>query len=246
LNYGRPDFDRTHTLNANAVYELPFGKGKRFLNQGGWVDKVFGGFQLSSIVNLSSGPPLSITDPRATAAVLAGQFGGQTAMSTLTTNEIKDLTGVFKTPNGIYFFNPKILFATANPLPGTGLPVLQGIDLTQPLPAGYTLGTVRAASAISGTPFAGQVFFFNNAGQTGNLPRNFINGLPYLNWDAGLSKNIRFTETTRLQIRFEAFNVLNRQVPQYNANTDINSDSFGRVTTFTTGRIFQFGARFDF
>jgi hypothetical protein len=246
LNYGRPDFDRTHTVNANMVYELPFGKGKRFLNEGGWVDKIFGGFQFSSIVNLSSGAPLSVIDPRATASVTAAQFGGQTARSSLTTEEIKDLTGIFRTPNGIYFFNPQILFATANPPPGSGLPVLQGIDLYQPLPAGYTLGTVRAASPISGTPFQGQVFFFNNAGETGNLPRNFINGLPYLNWDAGLSKNIRFNETNRLQLRFEMFNVLNRQIPQYNANTDINSDSFGRVTSFTSPRIIQFGARFDF
>ncbi|HEX8287943.1 MAG TPA: TonB-dependent receptor [Pyrinomonadaceae bacterium] len=247
LNYGRTDFDRTHTLNANAVYELPFGRGKRFLNQGGWVDKVFGGFQISSIVNLSSGAPLSVIDPRATASVLAGQYGGQTAISTLTGDQIKDLTGRFETPNGIYFFNPSILYATANPLPGTGLPVLQGIDLYQPLPAGYTLGSVRAASPLGTAPFPGQVFFFNNAGQTGNLPRNFINGLPYLNWDLGLSKNLRFTETTRLQLRMEAFNVLNHQVPYYGSNTDINSNSFGRITqSYNTPRILQFGARFDF
>lgn len=45
LNYGRADYDRTHTFNFNAVYELPFGKGKKFLNQGGWVNAVFGGFR---------------------------------------------------------------------------------------------------------------------------------------------------------------------------------------------------------
>ena len=247
LNFGRPDFDRTHTVNANAVYELPFGKGKRFFNQGGWVDKVLGGFQFSSIVNLSSGAPLSITDARATASVTSAQFGGQTAQSSLTTNEIKDLTGIFRTPNGTFFFDPRVLFATARPTNvSSGLPVLEGIDLYQPLPAGYTLSSVRAANPISGTPFPGQVFFFNNAGETGNLPRNFINGLPYLNWDAGLSKNIRFNETQRLQLRFELFNVLNRQVPQYDANSDINSEFFGRITSYSAPRVIQFGARFDF
>lgn len=68
-DYGRPDYDRTHTFNANMIYELPFGQGKKFLNQGGWVDKVFGGFQFTSIVNLSSGPPITITDPRSTATI---------------------------------------------------------------------------------------------------------------------------------------------------------------------------------
>jgi hypothetical protein len=75
------------------------------------------------------------------------------------------------------------------------------------------LTSVRATSGLNQAPFAGQVFFFNNAGQSGNLPINFINGTPYLNWDAGLSKNIRISESVRLQIRMEAFNVLNQTLP---------------------------------
>ncbi|MDQ4120894.1 MAG: TonB-dependent receptor [Acidobacteriota bacterium] len=238
LDYGRPDYDRTHTLNANMIYELPFGKGKRFLNQGGLVDLIFGGFQFGSIVNLSSGPPLGIIDPRGT-FTRPGRAGRQSAKSSLTTNEIKDLTGVFNTPNGIYFVNPKVLYATGS----NG----QRVDLTQPLPPGVTLVSVRAASPLGQAPFEGQVFFFNQAGEFGNLPRNFINGLPYVNWDASLSKNIRFTETMRLQLRAEAFNVLNRQVPFFGADLNIDSNNFGRVTsTYNTPRILQFGARFDF
>jgi hypothetical protein len=139
------------------------------------------------------------------------------------------------------------LFAVASPAAGSGLPVLNGIDLYQPLPAGYTLTSVRAASAINQAPFPGQVFFFNNAGETGNIPRNFLNGLPYVNWTASLSKNIRIGETRRLQLRMDAFNVLNRQVPYFGDDIDINSNSFGRITnTYNTPRILQFGARFDF
>ncbi|MGH9818624.1 MAG: hypothetical protein ACRD43_00540, partial [Pyrinomonadaceae bacterium] len=37
LNFSRPDYDRTHTFNFNAIYELPFGKGKKYLNEGGWM-----------------------------------------------------------------------------------------------------------------------------------------------------------------------------------------------------------------
>ncbi len=251
LNYGRPDYDRTHTLNANMILELPFGRGKRFLNNGGLSNLIFGGFQFSSIINLSSGPPLGITDPRGTSSITF-KSGRQSAKSSLTSDQIKKLTGVFDTPNGRYFIDPSVLFATANPLPGTGLPVLRGIDLNQPLPAGYVLGTVRAASPLGEAPFAGQVFFFNDAGEVGNLPRNFINGLPYLNWDASLSKNIRFSETTRLQLRMDVFNVLNKQVPFFGFDLNINSDTFGRFSTnadntsYNGPRILQFGARFDF
>ncbi len=249
LQYGRPDFDRTHTVNANMIYELPFGKGKRFLNQGGWVDAIFGGFQFSSIVNLSSGPPLGVIDPRGTSA-RPGRSGRQSAKSSLSTSEIKDLTGVFNTPNGIYYINPSVLYATAQLFNANNQPVAgtqTRIDLNQPLQAGYRLVSVRAASPLGQAPFEGQVFFFNDAGEFGNLPRNFINGAPYLNWDASLSKNIRFTESMRLQLRMEAFNVLNKQVPFFGADLNIDSNSFGRVTSsYNSPRVVQFGARFDF
>jgi hypothetical protein len=228
------------------IYQLPFGKGKRFLNQGGISDLIFGGFQFTSIVNLSSGAPLAIVDPRGTSSI-AFKSGRQSALSSLTPDQIKQFTGVFDTPNGRYFIDPKVLFATATGCSGCGLPTLTGFDLNTPLPAGYTLTSVRAASPFGVAPFPGQVFFFDNSGQTGNLPRNFLNGLPYLNWDAGLSKNIRFSETKRLQLRMEAYNVLNHQVQSYSADLNINSDSFGRITSIgNTPRIIQFGARFDF
>ena len=241
LDYGRPDYDRTHTVNANVIYELPFGKGKRFLNQGGLVDRIFGGFEFTSIVNLSSGPPLSILDPRSTSTITF-QSDRQRAISSLTTDEIKNLFGTFNTPNGIYAINPRVLYATA-----TNGTVSQRIDLTQPLPPGFTLVSVRATSPISQAPFPEQVFFFNKAGQVGNLPLNFINGLPYINWDAGLYKNIRLNENYRVQLRFEAFNVLNRQVPFFGSDLNIDSNNFGRVTNeYNAPRIIQFGARFDF
>jgi hypothetical protein len=51
----------------------------------------------------------------------------------------------------------------------------------------------------------------------------------------------------RLQLRAEAFNVLNIQRPTFSADLDISSTSFGRVlSTFNQPRILQFGVRFDF
>lgn len=249
LQFSRPDFDRTHVFNANFIYELPFGKGKTFLNQGGWVDKVVGGFQFTSIISASTGPPLGVIDPRGTAN-LAFFSGRQSGTSSLTGRQIKDITGKFNTPNGIYFVDPKYLFATITNA-GTG-ETRTGFDLNQVLPAGFQLTSVRGASPIGTAPFANQVFFFNGAGQSGNLPRNFINGLPYVNWDASIIKNIRFTENIKLQLRMEAFNVLNRQLPAYSADLNVDSNSFGLVTTTNTvtnpsgPRIIQFGARFDF
>jgi hypothetical protein len=65
-------FDTPHTLTINAVYELPFGRGKRFLSQnraGGWI---LGGWQLSGIETYRSGAPLSLRSATNT----LGNFGG--------------------------------------------------------------------------------------------------------------------------------------------------------------------------
>ena len=250
LNYSRPDYDRTHTINFNAIYELPFGRGKRFLSHGGWAERIFGGLQVTSVVNWVSGPPIGVIDPRSTSTITF-QSGRQSATTSLSIPELRKLTGVFNTPNGIYFFDPAHLCATAT---APGRPTLSCFDLNTQLPAGYTLASVRATSPLGQAPFPGQVFFFNEAGSTGNMPRNGLNGMPYFNWDAGFAKNIRLGETRRLQFRVEAFNVLNNQVPFFGttsaytqARLDINSNNFGRVTQiYNTPRIIQFGARFDF
>ncbi|MEQ1765612.1 MAG: hypothetical protein ABL984_20965, partial [Pyrinomonadaceae bacterium] len=57
-NRGNSDFDVRHLVNANYIYELPFGKGKKFLNgPGRAMDAIFGGWTLTGIVRLNSGLP---------------------------------------------------------------------------------------------------------------------------------------------------------------------------------------------
>jgi hypothetical protein len=66
-NRGRSAWDRTHILTANAVYELPFGRGRAHMaNVNRAVDLVLGGWQLSGIYSFTSGAPLSISVPGAT------------------------------------------------------------------------------------------------------------------------------------------------------------------------------------
>lgn len=241
LNYARPLYDRTHTINANANLELPFGKGHRWLNNG-WASKIFGGFQMTNIVNISSGPPVSILDTRGTLN-RAGRSGLQPGTSSLNTNDIKKLIGVFKTPNGVFLINPSVLLATT--------PTGQVVDLRQPLPAGVSFQqlTIRGASQIGQANFPGQVFFLNAPGSTGTLPMNFINGPWYFNWNAGFFRNFKWGENRQLQIRAEAFNVLNN--PQFNIGEgsgifNVTSTTFGRMGSTFAARIIQFGARIDF
>jgi hypothetical protein len=50
--------DTPHVLSAAFVYELPFGQGKRYLNEGGVVNALAGGWQMSTIFKYSSGLPM--------------------------------------------------------------------------------------------------------------------------------------------------------------------------------------------
>jgi Carboxypeptidase regulatory-like domain len=58
-NYASSDFDARHIINANWVVGLPFGRGKRFLdNSNSFVEGVFGGWQTTGIFRWNSGLPI--------------------------------------------------------------------------------------------------------------------------------------------------------------------------------------------
>ena len=59
-NYSVSDFDTRHIINGNAVWELPFGRGKSFASGvGRLADALVGGWQLSGIFRWNSGIPIS-------------------------------------------------------------------------------------------------------------------------------------------------------------------------------------------
>jgi hypothetical protein len=60
LNYSYADFDRRHVFQSNFVVELPFGKGKHFLNRGGLVDKTIGGWEIAGFGRITSGRPFTV------------------------------------------------------------------------------------------------------------------------------------------------------------------------------------------
>ncbi|MGI8545049.1 MAG: TonB-dependent receptor domain-containing protein [Aridibacter sp.] len=220
LDYQRADTDQTHVFNFNGVYQLPFGKGRPFLNQGGIVDKILGGFEISGIVTYASGAPITFVDNRGTLN-RGGRSGRQTAFSNLTNDQLRSLVGIFERDGNIFFINPDIID------PNTG----------------------RASNGFGSNPFDGQVLFNVNPGETGNIGRAIIDGPNNFNINTALLKNIAFNSerTTRLQLRMEVFNLLNN-VNFFN-NTqfaNINSSSFGQIESAGSARTIQFGARFEF
>jgi hypothetical protein len=55
---GVSDYDVTHSVNANWLWELPFGNGRAYFSDTPrWADAIFGGWQLTGIFRASSGFP---------------------------------------------------------------------------------------------------------------------------------------------------------------------------------------------
>jgi hypothetical protein len=236
LDYGRADFDQTHVFNLNAVYDLPFGKGRYFLNDsGGAVDRLVGGWQLGGILRVNTGTPLTIVDPRGTLNRV-GRSANQTAVTDLTNAQISDLIGVFNQNGIVYYINPSVINSDG-----------------------------RGAAAFGQPAFPGQVFFDNGPGQFGTLARSTINGPLFTQLDMSLTKSIRINERMRFQIRADAFNVLNHTnfltgiltpglLLNGTSNTifNVNSPTFGQITEANTiggsglNRVIQVAGRFEF
>ena len=63
------DQDVRHYLSGSLIYSLPFGPGKRFLNNKGFSSAVLGGWQWSNIVYARSGLPVTVTIARNASAL---------------------------------------------------------------------------------------------------------------------------------------------------------------------------------
>jgi hypothetical protein len=174
LNYGLSNFDTPNMFKGDLVYDLPFGKGRRFLNSNAFVDGILGGWQLGGTWVLESGHPFT---------PLVG-----------TTNNSGALSGNWY-PNLIgnpHVSNPSVndWYNTCTVLPdGTNFPV----GCTNPawaIPAPGTFG--NAGRNILWSPgiedvdlSLGKNFHFPLPHETGNLQLRFdaLNALNHPNFD---------------------------------------------------------------
>jgi hypothetical protein len=60
-NYGPSNFDIRNAFKGYAVYQLPFGRGKQFLNHNLLLDEAIGGWEISGTIVESSGNPFQVT-----------------------------------------------------------------------------------------------------------------------------------------------------------------------------------------
>lgn len=228
LDYSRADFDQTHKFNLLTSYELPFGQGRPYLNQG-ILSTLLGNFQIGAILQIGSGSPLTITDVRGTLN-RAGRSGRQTALTSLSTAELRSLVGVYRTPNGVFFLPPEVLGRNSD---GTFNSAIGG--------------TGRGANGFGSPTFQGQRFFNNAPGTTSNLGRALFDGPTRYNLDLSFIKRFVFREKYSIQIQGDLFNTLNTANFFTNSQfSDVNSPDFGRLDNVADARVVQLAFRLNF
>src|SRR5438132_353885 len=99
-----------------------------------------------------------------------------------------------------------------------------------------------------GPAFNTSCFSLPALGEIGSAPRRFCYGPGIQNFDMALIKNVSLTPNKSLQVRVEAFNVLNQ--PQfYGAGAvdgNITSSTFGQIVAAASPRLIQIATKFVF
>ncbi len=226
LSKGLGAAHRSHNLKSHGSWTLPFGPGRAFLaDSPSLVQRIVEGWDVSGIFSWTSGAPLSFTSSRATIT----NRGSNTADLV---GALPENLGQVRVANGgivTYFAD----LATANaPVPDFG---------------GDATVRGRFTNQVV-VDNSGRVVLQNPApGKTGNtaVRRPGLEGPGDLGFDFALSKRVRIGENKSFTIRADAINTLN--TPRWGApNTDINSASFGRITTAGGSRSITINARVDF
>lgn len=214
-----------HSLVFNYIFELPFGKGKRFLNQGGAVDRLVGGFQITAIHRYRNGPAL-------TPFVAGGQ------------RDFLQLTGFLGNLRPNVTGQP---FLTDIPAGGVNYRYLNPAAFSRPLdfrnaPA-FSLDGASVNPAYTAY-YADPLRFFGNAAPT----FSDLRAQNFYTEDLSIMKKTRITETTLFEIRVEFFNLLNRgRFGLANANVDdVNFGISARNGDIFQPRRIQVGGRFVF
>jgi hypothetical protein len=205
-------YHRTHNVQSNGTFELPFGPNRRLLgNAPALISRLIERWQLGAIFSWRSGQPLNITAPAST----FNQFTTGTPM----------IVGDFPKSSG------KVTI-TDEPGVITYFPGLKQVrdDAAR---AGVTTSqaTQGSFSNLAITDADGRVLLVNpQPGELGNLGLFWVEGPGRLGLDMNLIKRVRIGENKEFQLRVDAINVLN--TPQWgNPNLNINNSSFGRITT---------------
>jgi outer membrane receptor protein involved in Fe transport len=188
-NKGRATSDSPSLFAAGIVYPLPVGKGRAFMDRGGWPDMILGGWQLSSVITAHSG---LVYTPVVGTANLSGALDSSWFPNRLSSGKLSN-------PTAAEWFDPSAF----------GLPAV---------------------------------------GTFGDSGRNILRAPAFNNVDLRVGKSFRIPalgEGGVFEFKADAMDVFNH--PNFGIpDPDIGTAGAGQITSATTARNLQLGARLTF
>jgi hypothetical protein len=92
-------FDLRNVVHANGTYDLPFGKGRQWLNHGGVTNAILGGWTLGDIFTFQTGAPQVILGGNST----FNDYGdGGVILNGVTRSQLQSSVGVYSVGNAGY------------------------------------------------------------------------------------------------------------------------------------------------
>jgi hypothetical protein len=173
-------FDVRQNFVMNAIYELPFGPGKTFLNDSGVVGKIVGGWSLSSIGLWHTGHPLTVQ---------------------------MNLGGTIASPNPNFAFNgfpQTYLLPDGNDQTSQRPDVIPGVPVTLP-GGGHGGKPLINIAAFQAPPVDANGSFI----RFGDSPNGVVRALPSWQADLALTKVTKLTEQAEVEFGVQAFNIFN-------------------------------------
>jgi hypothetical protein len=219
-DYSVQALHRLHDFRGHGTFQLPFGPNKWIGGStSGVVARLIEGWQFGTVFGFTTGAPLNIA-----------------GVNTIYANGTPDIVGPFSRKGhtswtsvfGSYFGDQQYQRVTD--------------------PACASVASVLTAFCTN-TAIAdgsGRIVLQNaKPGQLGSLGLKPIYGPGSWNVDANLVKKIRIAESKNLAVRIDAANLFNH--PNLgNPTLDINSGTFGQITTKTGFRTLAGQVRFEF
>lgn len=219
-DYGRAVYDRTNIIAFDGIYELPF-----YRDQKGIIGHVVGGWELSGLYLIDSGLPLTVS----------ASGGGTIFYGNASTG------GVQTSPLGL-----------AN---GGVVSDAAGLGILGPSAAGLRPNMVSNPNNGNGNTIHTRLNWFNRTAfvaptvaslQVGNEKRGVIEGPGFNRLDIGIFRNFKITESVVLQLRGEAYNIVNHTNWQAVGTTSTTASTFGQVTETRDPRIMQVAGKITF
>jgi len=222
-----------HNLNANFIYEFPFGKGRKFLSGNKWLGALVGGWQISGIYAKQSG--------RIYGTGNWFYYG----------DDLRAIAKETKDQTVDAWFNWQLFPGASRDYSASNRAAYEA-RIRQIVPE----SVLQQMGNICGSG-NNQACTYTNVTPTNFQPNSFHRRVfpTSLNWlrshgrnqfDANLLRRFSVTERKTLEFRLDLINAFNH-VLWDTPNTDINSSNFGKVTQqWNTPRWIQFQMRFMF